>query len=459
LDIKSLYTNIKHETGLTALKYWLRRYPELLDRLPESFVLKGCELILKNNTFQFDNINYIQKTGTAMGTKFAPCYATLTLGYLEEIFFENIKGELGLEKCSYIKNNYYRYLDDVFVICNNTVANDIMITEHLNRLDPELEFICDQKGKEVTFLDIKIMKNNVNTVETDIFYKETDSKQYLNYNSNHPRYVKNNIPYNLARRICTIVSNPELKLKRLKELTRFLRECSFPDNIIIQGIEKSLNLSQGELRNQSPKRKENDTNRTLIPFITTHTPNLNNNYNVIQKTVELLEASPSLGGHFKNIKILNSKRQPPNLKKMLTSASFGKTERVGEIKKCGDNKCILCTHLIEGKSFYFKSSNKHFYIKSNMDCNTKYCIYAMLCPECGQSYIGETKDFRLRTNLHRQHINQRSDILVSKHLHDCGGRNCKIMPIFKMKTSSEEDRKQKESKYIKDFKPDLNIKL
>ena len=59
------------------------------------------ELILNNNTFQFNNVNYIQTLRTAMGTKMAPTYATLTLAYLEENLYEklgkkyghNIKGE------------------------------------------------------------------------------------------------------------------------------------------------------------------------------------------------------------------------------------------------------------------------------------------------------------------------------------------------------------------------------
>ena len=35
-------------------------------------------------SFQFNNINYTQTLGTAMGTKMAPTYSTLTLAYLEE---------------------------------------------------------------------------------------------------------------------------------------------------------------------------------------------------------------------------------------------------------------------------------------------------------------------------------------------------------------------------------------
>ena len=46
-------------------------------------MIEGKEIILKNNSFQFNNINCIQTLGTAMGTKMAPTYANLTVAYLE----------------------------------------------------------------------------------------------------------------------------------------------------------------------------------------------------------------------------------------------------------------------------------------------------------------------------------------------------------------------------------------
>ena len=38
----------------------------------------------ESNNFLFDNKMFRQISGTAMGTKFAPPYACLTMGYLEE---------------------------------------------------------------------------------------------------------------------------------------------------------------------------------------------------------------------------------------------------------------------------------------------------------------------------------------------------------------------------------------
>jgi hypothetical protein len=43
----------------------------------------------------FDAIVYKQKLGIAIGTKVAPIYATLMLGYLEEKLYSTVKEKIG----------------------------------------------------------------------------------------------------------------------------------------------------------------------------------------------------------------------------------------------------------------------------------------------------------------------------------------------------------------------------
>ena len=95
-DIEALYSNIAHELGLEAVKYWLEKYPEKNHRFSSSFILEAIKLILENNTFCFNDNFYKQIKGTAMGTKFAPVYATLTIGYLEENYMNKSKQFSGM---------------------------------------------------------------------------------------------------------------------------------------------------------------------------------------------------------------------------------------------------------------------------------------------------------------------------------------------------------------------------
>ncbi|CAG2218796.1 unnamed protein product [Mytilus edulis] len=91
-DVTSLYTNIPHKLGLDAVKFWLESYRHIIDqRFSNNFLLEGLKIILDNNTFFFDGKYYLQISGTAMGTKVAPTYATLVMGFLEDKMYQQVE--------------------------------------------------------------------------------------------------------------------------------------------------------------------------------------------------------------------------------------------------------------------------------------------------------------------------------------------------------------------------------
>ena len=87
------------------------------------------------------------------------------------------------------------------------------------------------------------------SIITDIYFKSTDSKQYLNFNSCHPKTTKTNIPFSLARRICTIVSDSNMLKIRLQELASTLRSRHYPDQVIKTGILKAIKIPRNTLLN------------------------------------------------------------------------------------------------------------------------------------------------------------------------------------------------------------------
>ncbi|XP_062591597.1 uncharacterized protein LOC134253105 [Saccostrea cucullata] len=116
-DVTNLFSNIPHDLGLIAIEHWIDRFPSLLnDRFPKNFVLESLQLILENNFMHFNDIVYRQKLGTAMGTKVAPTYATLVLGFLEEKLYLTVKEKFGQDFENFIRKSWIRYLDDCFVI-------------------------------------------------------------------------------------------------------------------------------------------------------------------------------------------------------------------------------------------------------------------------------------------------------------------------------------------------------
>ncbi len=115
-DVVSLYTNISHELGLEALSYW---YDKLKIHIPErfthQFIMEACSFVLKNNYFQFNDEFWHQLIGTAMGTKCAPSYACLSVGYLEETkLYPKLPLLYTPPVCKMIIEFFLRFIDDCF---------------------------------------------------------------------------------------------------------------------------------------------------------------------------------------------------------------------------------------------------------------------------------------------------------------------------------------------------------
>ena len=191
-----------------------------------------------------------------MGTKVAHTYATLTMGYLEEtLFYPSLLEILGEEIGKYIKEIWRRYRDDCFVIWRPELGNINDLHTIINSLNELLQFSMESNDTELPFLDIRIYKET-NRLETDIYHKATDTFQYLNYTSYHPRHIKQNIPFSIARRICTIVSNPQIKETRLQELSNHLLKRNYPLQIIQDGIKRAKLIPLKDLRKTKINKKK-----------------------------------------------------------------------------------------------------------------------------------------------------------------------------------------------------------
>ena len=87
-SVKNLYTRILHNYGFEAMSFWKEKHPDSLhSRFSKAFVLESIKIILENNNCAFNDEFYRQISGTAMGTIFAPTYATLTMRYFEVHFY------------------------------------------------------------------------------------------------------------------------------------------------------------------------------------------------------------------------------------------------------------------------------------------------------------------------------------------------------------------------------------
>ena len=85
VDVKSLYTNIPNDEGIQACyEAWRARENMDPQHSPVDVLRYLMEIVLKLNAFEFDNKYYLQKFGTAMGSKLNPAYANTFVGKLEK---------------------------------------------------------------------------------------------------------------------------------------------------------------------------------------------------------------------------------------------------------------------------------------------------------------------------------------------------------------------------------------
>lgn len=454
-DVTSLYTNIPHELGIEAIRFWVNKHPEAVHpRFNEAFIIESLKIILQNNTFYFDGKYYKQILGTAMGTKVAPTYANLVMGYLEHKLYEIVKANFGDTFSMYIKGCWKRYLDDCFIIWTKSRTDLSTFEEILNNLNPSIKFTMENSETELAFLDVLVQKSGKNIV-TDIYYKSTDTHQYLDFRSCHPSHTKRNIPFCLARRICAIVIDIEKREERLNELQVFLHKQHYPKQLITKGIERAKTIPLEELR----KPKVIQESKTDIPFVLTHNPGHRNMVEVAKNSIAILHKSTKMRDLIKPSDILQSKRQPRNLKKILTRAKFDTSDKRNQVvSKCGDTRCGTCKHIKEGHSLTLKNG-KVIKPNSDLNCKSRNLIYCITCPTCLENYIGQTGNaLSERVRVHRQQIRspETRNIPLSEHLDNCGKGHFWIFPFYKMSELTTSKRISKEDFFVKMFNPSLN---
>ena len=183
-----------------------------------------------------------------------------------------------------------------------------------------MQFAMEKSQTRLHFLDILINKSGAK-IWMGIYNKSPDSKRYVPFTSNHPQHCLTNIPFSLARRICTIVKNENVKEKRFKELQKTFLEQKYPRSLIEASILRAKEIPLEILR-QPKLQKMRKLFLSLLHTIPT-----------IQKQ--------TMSNIFQRKKLVKSMSQAPNLDRLLSRSIFESQHNNNEVKKCGKN-CVSC---------------------------------------------------------------------------------------------------------------------
>ena len=243
---------------------------------------------------------------------------------------------------------------------------------------------------------------------------------------------------------------------KLKEIKAILKTQKYPKMVVEKGIEKALAIPQKQLRSEKLKKKDD-----ILPFISTYNPNNPNVFPKVREIYRNLQTSETLGKIFAKHKLIDCKRQPSNLKRLLCSSNISTNNSTFKTTKWGKS-CFCCDYIIEAELFKFKNWYQPFVLKFNFNCETPNLIYVIICSGCNKEYIGQTGgQLKERLSIYRQHIRQPEyeKIEVERHLRTCAKGIFKIFPFFKMKENNKILRECYEDHFIKKFKPELNRRL
>ena len=90
----------------------------------------------------------------------------------------------------------------------------------------------------------------------DLYFKPTDSHQYLHFSSCHPYHYKKGIPYNQAPPLNRICSDPHSFNRGCNDLEKWLKERGYIEREIRKQIFRAIGFSIDPLLDKENAREE-----------------------------------------------------------------------------------------------------------------------------------------------------------------------------------------------------------
>ena len=360
---------------------------------------KILENCTKNNVFLFDGKLYQQLDGCPMGGCISSAMANVFLCHHEKRWLDNCP-------TTFKPEFYRRYVDDTFLLFRS--ASHIQpFLQYLNMQHPRIKFTHEkEKNNSLPFLDACVI-NEGNSFSTRLYRKPTFTGLGLKFNSFVPDSYKRNLVKCLIDRAYKLCSTYPIFTAELQNLRKYFIQNNYPARL----LEK---LFRGKIEEiNSPNSPNATVSKKLIfwkvPYLS---PDSNRNLKTDLQTL-LNKFYPQLQINF----------------------IFSNTSNIS-------------------KFFHYKDR-----VPSNVSSNV---IYKYSCPECGDTYVGETSRHLCTRVAEHRGVSPRTGLPtripnsnIYKHFLDTGHqiRSSSFEIIFSQQDSN---LKLMESILIHQLKPNLN---
>jgi len=382
-DVTALYTNMDIDRTMLVTRTALAEHnpnPKLNEHL-----LNLLEITLRNNDFEFNGDFYLQICGTAMGKSYAPGLADLYMQEIDHAACNDFKPEL--------IHSYFRFLDDIFFTWYGTVAELKELEEYLNSLIPGIKITFTYSEEKIDFLDTTIYKSLGNddlaTLLTKVFFKETDTHQLLHKASFHPKH--------------TFTGVLKSQLLRFIRISSIFADYNNACKILFDALSKR-NYSKSLLRKMKrdiwaledtihSARVKSDVLPIVIPLCPVG--------NILAKN---WRNSVKENDKFQNFRLITAYCNSKNLRKTLvrgslTGISNARLRNTNSVPcdnldigmfRCRSARCKACNYIKPSDKFTSTSNHRRFSMKSNFTCKSANIIYLITCKQCQKQYVGQT---------------------------------------------------------------------
>ena len=439
-DVKSLYTSIPQKDITTAVYDILEERPRP-HFPPTNTILRLVDIILHNNYFEFNGTTYLQIRGVGMGLSSSPTFACLFMHCLERKF---------LPKQQLRPIFFGRYIDDILVVSNSSYGEIISFLRNMNEAHPHIKYTWNISNKKAIFLDLhiykKLTRKNEYTLWSDLHTKSSDIKQYLHFQSNHPRHVFKSVAYGQALRIVRIVNDERKLTHRLRTLGYDLIHRGYPREMVTRQINKALHTR----RNQPTDTTKKSGYLERVPLVLTYNRKLDGLAHFIHDKHATIINEPGMQERMPQPPLV-AFRRPKNLGDHLIHSQFmDNSSEINTFAIHDSKRCKTCPQLARVHVVRSITNLKTIHVDRKLKCNSRNVIYAIVCKLCQKLYIGETgHQLNVRFSQHRYCIRQSTPTTpVAVHFNENKHKyeHASITPIIQI--ADETRRKTIEKRFI-----------
>ena len=170
---------------------------------------------------------------------------------------------------------WYRYVDDTFCFIKDIEIENVR--DVLNGFHENIGFTYEvENSNSLSFLHVRIMKNNDGSFETKVFRKETDTNIYIHWKSFAPKQWKIGTLKGLIRRAHVVSSKYYFLQNEINHLRHVFTQINgFPNFVFEKTLNETVNRmsitreenNNGEVENILPITPEVSSSGEVNEFI------------------------------------------------------------------------------------------------------------------------------------------------------------------------------------------------